>query len=144
MEVLTVIAILMTILGISIGSFVALNQRSATNASVDAIKAAVIQARTKTLSGDSGTHWGVHFETLEVTVFAGSTYNQNTSTNIRYPLNRGTSIVNKNIAGGGANIIFNRLTGETSNAGTSNLGIRDNYSLSTSTLITIYGTGIVQ
>lgn len=140
-EVLVAISILVIIVGVSLGSFYALNQRSAINANVDIARSALSQARIKTLGGDDSSHWGVNFASSTVTIFKGSTYSVGASTNIKYDLNPRATISSMSISGGGSNIIFNRLTGETSNAGISTITFSSG---NASTTITVYGTGIVE
>ena len=140
LEIVISIAILALIVTLSLVSFFALNRRSELNSSASIIKSVLSEARSKTLAGYSGTRYGVHFASTSVTIFLGDTYNAGAGTNVTTSIYQNTTVSNVAVSGGGVNIIFNRLTGETSQPGTVTLTGPGG---ATKTL-TIYGTGIVE
>ncbi len=147
-EIIVSVAILSLFATISLYSFFALSRRSALDTSATIVKSVLTEARSKTLAGESGTRYGVYFSSSSVTTFSGTSYTANASGNVVSPLQSGVTISNVSLAGGGAcsssscNIIFNRLTGETSLAGTSTVTLRGQDGATTS--VTIFGTGIVE
>ena len=73
------------------------------------------KARQNTLSSLNSTNYSVHFETNKVVLFVGSTYSSVNSSNEQFNL---SSVVNIPISGGinvggGSDVVFERLTGET-------------------------------
>jgi Tfp pilus assembly protein FimT len=147
-EIVIAIAILAALVTISAYSFLALSRRSAVDVSASIVRSVLSEARSKSLAGEVGDRYGVQFSSSSVTMFKGSTYSSSASTNIVTSINSKVTISNVALASGvrcsGATciIVFNRLTGETSQAGTSTITLIG--SDSSSTTVTVYGTGIVE
>ena len=98
-------------------------------------------ARSQTLASKNATQYGVHFSPSGITLFSGSSYVASASTNVVFLLHPGDTISSIAISSGGEDIIFDRLTGATADAGTVTVSSPDS-SLSKS--VTIYGTGLIQ
>jgi prepilin-type N-terminal cleavage/methylation domain-containing protein len=139
-EIIVAVAILSSLLTISLYSFFALNRRSAIDVSETKIKSVLSEARSKTLAGDAGTKYGVHFASSSITLFPSNTYSPDSPLNVVTQLDSKVTISNISITGGGLDIIFNRLTGETSQPGTITITGQDDIQK----IITVYGTGIVE
>lgn len=76
------------------------------------------EARAKSLSSENDMQYGVHFETAQIVLFAGSTYNASDPNNVVYAFPSTIQIFPITLTGGAVDVIFKRLTGETSQDGT--------------------------
>lgn len=81
-------------------------------------------AQNKTLASEGKLSYGVHFENSRFILFAGSSYQEGLSSNKQYNLSGSLEIASTSLAGGGTNVIFNRLTGRTEQFGSINLRIK--------------------
>jgi len=141
-EILFTIAILGIVITIVTFSFSGLNSQQALDKSADLVSSILDEARTLTLSSSSDSQYGVYLEASQVVLFRGDTYSSSDPANVTTAINPLVGIRDIIIAGGGASIVFNRLTGETDNTGTMEV-----YLLASSTnfhTITINATGIVE
>lgn len=86
------------------------------------IETKVKLAKNYSLSARNDTNYGIHFETDNIVLFAGSVYAAGAPGNQIYNLPDNTEIYGINLNGGGADLVFNRLTGTTVNDGT--IGLR--------------------
>jgi len=75
-------------------------------------------ARERTLGSKSDSSYGVHFESDRYVEFTGTTYNASTSSNIVHELSGKFELTNITLAGAGADVVFDRITGNTANSGT--------------------------
>lgn len=99
-------------------------------------------ARGSTLSAKNASVYGVHFESAKAVLFAGQTYNAADPSNTVEMFSPSTRISQISLAGGGSEVIFNRLTGETQQFGTIQISL---VASSTQTkTITVFQTGIIQ
>lgn len=99
------------------------------------------QARNQTISSKNLTQYGVHFASTTVTVFTGGTFSAGATDNQNYPLNSTDTVLSLSITGGGVNVVFARLTGETSQSGTI---VVSSPGLSETKTVTIYKTGVIE
>ncbi len=141
-ELVIIICILVLIIGFSASSFNLLNKSQALNKSVDFVATVLRQARSLTLSSKNITQHGVHFDTYEIVLFEGSTYIPGAATNTIFPLNHLVRTADVNLVGGGREVIFDRLTGDTAQSGTVGMHLISNPS--SSMTINIYGTGLIE
>lgn len=101
-----------------------------------AIVSIINEARSKTLSSVDSSAYGVHLEDDGVTLFKGTSYDVNDSDNEEHILPNNLEIGDISI-NGGSNIVFERLTGETSNYGTFDvMQVSDNTKLRTISVVT--------
>ena len=117
-EIIIAIGIIVTlasIVALNLGTF--RETQGISNAS-DEIIALVNQARSRTLAADGGTNYGVHFDTQDAVLFAGSSYTPDTTGNITVTLDPSVEIDSVDLAGGGQDVVFDMLTGETEEYGT--------------------------
>jgi len=117
-ELLVVIAII----GIIGATVVVLPPRLQQSASIDAstenVVSALLEARTKTLASKDDYAYGVHVETAKIVVFKGASYSSSSPDNEITLLPADVSITAIALAGGGSDVLFNRLTGDTNQNGT--------------------------
>ena len=141
-ELLIVIGISSLLIGFTYSSFRLLNQSQALGKDANLVATVLHEARAETLASKNGNQYGVHFETNKIVLFIGTTYSSVDSTNINFPLNTLVTISTINIMGGGSEVVFDRLTGDTSQTGTVTLSL-----ISTPTsirTITVSGAGLIE
>lgn len=139
-EVIVVIAIATAISGILISSFTNLNQANGLEKSANFVTSALAEARSKTLASKNAAVYGVHFASTSVTVFPGSAYVSDASGNIVETFSNIVRIEEVSLAGGGSDVVFDRLTGDTDDFGTVTLVLTA--STTQKKTITIFGSGL--
>ncbi len=140
-ELIVVIGILVVISGIIVGAFVVFNHSEAVDKDTEMIVETLRLARSQTLASKNATQYGVHFSPSSITLFSGSSYVASASSNVVFSLHSDDTISSVSIPAGGEDVIFDRLTGATADAGTVTISSTDS-SLSKS--VTIYNTGLIQ
>lgn len=141
LEILLVIGILAIVTVISMSVFVDYNTYQALDKDTQTVVTVLEEARSKTLASTESSQYGVRIGTSALTIFKGNTYVSNDPNNKVTNLNGITIISNISLAGGGSDVVFKRLSGETVHVGT----ITISTTRSTKTRdVTIIGTGIVQ
>ncbi|CAN5190713.1 hypothetical protein BH11PAT1_BH11PAT1_3360 [soil metagenome] len=141
-ELIIVISISSLLVGFTYSSFRLLNQSQALGKDANMVSTVLHEARAETLASKNGNQYGVHFETSKIVLFIGPTYNSVTSTNINFPFNTLVTISTISILGGGSEVVFDRLTGDTSKTGTITLSLTSTpTSIRT---ITVSGAGLIE
>ena len=97
-------------------------------------------ARAKTLGSEANAAYGIHFEETRVVMFKGNAYLAGDPENKETKLPPGVAITNIAL-GGGAEVVFERLTGKALQAGTITLAATG---ASGGATITIYSSGIFE
>lgn len=142
MEILVVLTLVSLLAVFVINTFSVLNQSQALSKNADMVATTLRQARSLTLASKGGNQYGVHIEATRVVLFQGPTYTVNASSNVSYALNRYVNISSINLVGSGSEVIFDRLTGDTTESGTVTLSL---ISTPASTrVVSISGTGLIQ
>lgn len=116
--VISITTILITIVTPNLSKFK--RERTLDN-TVSEIISVVNKARNDTISSLSSNVYGVHFETNRIVYFVGSTFNNLDASNVVSAIDSSVVIPSTggiNLNGGGSNVIFTRLTGDTTNYGT--------------------------
>lgn len=106
------------------------------------IVAIINEARSLSLASKNALQYGVHLEEFQVVLFEGNSYASSSLSNKYQPFNRRVHKFSHSLNGGGDDIVFSRLTGETNNFGTIKISLINN-SLS-STTVSINNNGVVQ
>ena len=140
-ELVVVITILAILSLISISVFKNFRDQEALTKDNGLIVEVLRQAKSLTLNSKSSNQYGVHFGTNSVVLFICPTYSSSASTNLVYNLNPDVRISNISLSGGGSDLLFQKLSGETVNNGTITL---TSVSAGTTKVITIYKTGLVE
>ncbi len=139
-EILIVITILALISVITYEALFSVKKKEVLEKEAARVSAIIERARSLTLSSSGDRQYGVHVESNRVVTFRGNSYNSSDLNNKADTLNNAVTISNYSFAGGGDNVIFERLSGKTGNAGTLTMSLS---SATTTYTITIYGTGLV-
>ncbi len=120
-EAIIAIAIIGVLSGLSVpyfNSFLARNElKNESLKVVDALRTARIRA----ITGHSDSAWGVHFESNKYVVFKGNAYNASDPFNSETVFPAVLSFATTTLNGGGSDVIFNKISGETSQYGTTTI-----------------------
>lgn len=140
-EVLVVLAIMTIILTIIISGFTVFQNTQALDKNSETVAEVLQTARVQTLSSKNASQYGVHIGSTSLTLFSGSTYVPGAPDSQNYPLLGSDSALSLSLTGGGTDIVFNRLTGETAEDGTITVSSPLSNRVRT---ITIYKTGLIE
>jgi len=118
-ELLIVIGVSAILVSISGSVYISLSQRSDVDREAQELESILSLARSKTLASHNKQSFGVHIDSLtnEYFLFEGTSYNPIDPDNERFDIATGVAISSIDLAGGGSEIVFDRLTGESSDFG---------------------------
>jgi len=121
-EILVVIAIAIILMALAIPSYRFFQREVGLNNSVEEIIKNLRVAQNKTLVSEGASQYGVYFDQVadphQYTLFKGVSYNlRDSSFDEVYKLPISIEIYEINLVGGGSEIVFNRIIGDTSQAG---------------------------
>lgn len=139
-EIMIVIGIIVLVAGIILSGFVSFRKSQTLVLDTQAIISALNQARNQTLLSKDSSVYGVHFTSNTATIFTGSTYSSNSPSNENINLYTPDISITSTLSGGGSDVVFNRLTGETSKNGTITI---NSPSFNQTKTVTIYKTGLI-
>ena len=139
-EVLLTFAIIAIISVIGVMSLSNFNKDKALDIEVEKVLSLITKARSFTLAALDGSAYGVHFEERKAVLFKGANYNAGASANEIQLLNDEVKISATSLAGGGSDVVFNKLTGATAQSGTITVAAVRN--ASQTKMITITATGV--
>ena len=139
-EILITIAIAGIIMLIVTGAFSSATGIKALEKDTGVVLSLLEQARNQTLSAKGALVYGVHFEADKAVLFSGASYSSSDPSNVIEPINPLVQISTIALAGGGSDVIFKRLTGETDQSGTVTFSIVAGQTK----VITIFTTGVAQ
>ena len=140
-EILIVLGIMTLILGILLSTFVNFKNKEALEKDTILVAEVLRQAKHLTFNSKNSNQYGVHFNLNSIVLFVGPTYSAGSPTNEVYNFNPDIILYNTNITGGGSDIVFKKLTGDTNNNGTITLKSKI---ASTTKSISIYSTGLIE
>jgi len=140
-ELFIVLSILAILIAIILSTFVSIRKNEALNKDTENIVQILRQARSETLTSQNASQYGVHFSAQMITIYTGPTYSSPNATNRDFILGEDDSIITINLASGGNNIIFNRLTGETNQNG---IIVVSSPTTGRTKTVTVYKTGLVE
>lgn len=140
-EILIVIGILGMLLSMSFYFFPAFGKRDALEKDVAGLVAMMREARSSSVLSKNASAFGVHLQENKAVLFEGDSYVSGGPNEEVMQFSKKVYLSSYSLNMGGSDIVFDRLTGNTSNYGTVTLSLKDN---STSTTITILETGVVK
>ncbi len=141
LELLLVISIMSILSAIVLTTYVDFRRHESLSKDTETVVQVLNQARNQTISSRNQSVYGVHIASSTITIFTGGTYDQNSPTNQVINLNPIDTIVNLSLNGGGVDVVFRRITGETGNYGTVTIA---STGLTNTRTVTIYETGVVE
>ncbi|MEK7120469.1 MAG: type II secretion system protein [Patescibacteria group bacterium] len=116
-EVLFSIAILVLLSTIILSALRLLSGREKISTEAKKVIVAIEEARAKTISGEGGQRFGVYIMPNQLIIYEHPYLENNPNNKVLY-LEGGISISSYTISGGGNQILFNKISGETNNDGT--------------------------
>jgi len=139
-ETLAVVAIGVILATVVLFSFSSFRNSKIVDISADEVLSVINEVRVKAVSSEDYSRFGVHLETGRVVFFKGDIFTEPNSSNIETTLSSLTEMSDISLSGGGANIVFQKLTGKTSNYGSLRVRLKsDNSKYKT---ISVKSTGI--
>ncbi len=141
-EILLVIVMMAVLVTMVVLSFNKLGSSQALDKSATTVVSVLSEARALTLSASQDARYGVSLQDNQVVLFRGATYATSTTGNVFTPLHPSVGIRNVSLAGGASSVVFNRLTGGTSQTGTFEVYLRS--ATTTFKTVTVSGTGIIE
>ena len=139
-EMIVVIAIGAVLVVAVIISFSSFRNSKIVDISADQILSVINEARVKTVSSEDYSRFGVRLEAGRVVLFKGDIFTEPSSSNVQTTLSSLVEISNISLNGGGADIVFQKLTGKTNNYGSWRVRLKsDNNKYKT---ISVKSTGI--
>ncbi len=139
-ELLIVISVTILLSGIVLSSLIGFRKNQALEKDTEIVVQLLNQARNQTISSKGAIAYGVHFTAPQVVLFRGASFVSGSSTNQVTNLTSTDTILTIILAGGGTDVIFQRLTGETTQNGTV---VISSPGISRTKTVTIYKTGVV-
>ena len=138
MLVVGIIGIVMSIGFLSYGKFVTEARKDEFS---EEIVSVLREAKKKTLARENGFAYGVHLEQNSFTLFRAPAYIENDPENELHSVPANFQIASISLAGGGDEVVFLPLNGETNTHGS--FVIEHNTGLTTPVTIRIYETGVI-
>jgi hypothetical protein len=124
LEFISMFAILLVITAIVVGGFVMFKRGNELTLAKEHTLSQLTEAKTRTLAAYQNAAWGAHMETDRVILFKGS-YVSGNPENETAMLPTDVEISSIALNGGGSDVIFKRLSGETDQYGTITLRIKN-------------------
>lgn len=140
-EIIVAIAIVLIIAVFSFISLSAFRENQSLKNAVNETVSLINQARSQTLSSQEFSQYGVHFETSRAVLFKGAVFLEPSADNIIFNLPSLVEISGISLNGGGADLIFQKLTGKTDEFGI--IVLRAKNDISKTKTIEIKNTGII-
>ncbi|OGI88121.1 hypothetical protein A2995_00070 [Candidatus Nomurabacteria bacterium RIFCSPLOWO2_01_FULL_33_24] len=140
-EIFIVLAILVILAIITLPSFSSFKNEQIIKSETETIISFIDQARSKTLSSQGLSQYGVHFESAKIVFFNGDTFLESSSLNEEFIINPIITISDINLNNNGHDVIFERLTGSTDQYGVINIQVISDPTIEKT--ITITQTGII-
>lgn len=137
-EFIGMFAAVLVITVIVVGGFLAFKRGSELTLAKEHALSQLREAKTRTLASRDNAAWGAHLEADRVIIFKES-YSAGVAENEPIFLSASVEIGTITLAGGGNDIIFKRLTGETDQTGTIILRLKNDPAQTR--IITIQSTG---
>lgn len=140
LELTISVGILAILLVLIIPSFMDFRRKSILNTETQNIITLVNKARLYSMSSMEDTQYGIHFETGKAVLFQGDTYSAGAGTNEELVLNPALTFSSVVVNGGGAEVVFQKVTGATNQNATTTLLVTGS---TASTTIVVRPSGVV-
>jgi prepilin-type N-terminal cleavage/methylation domain-containing protein len=140
-ELLVVLGIATFLFSITLSFFVGFKNRETLEKDSSLVLEVLRQAKHSTINSKDSNQFGVHFDSNGVVYFVGPVYSALDSTNQIYNFSSDVTVFSTSLNGGGSDILFNKVTGDTNNNG---MIILRSQIASTTKSITIYKTGLIE
>ena len=118
LEALLVLGILALLFTISLASFSQFGSGKTLDTAALAVLSTLETARSQTIASVGDSAYGVHFTSSSVVLFKGGTYVPGDPNNVTTALSERVTVSSIALAGGGADVVFAKVTGKASPTGT--------------------------
>lgn len=140
LEITISLGILAVLLVVIIPSFMDFRRNSILNTETQNVITLVNKARLSSMSSKEDFQYGIHFEAGKVVLFQGDTYTAGAGTNEELVLNTALTLSSVVVNGGGADVVFQKVTGATNQNATTTLLVTGG---TASTTILVLPSGVV-
>lgn len=125
-ELLIGIVVIAVIFSIALGPLKSFRDSQILASDTENILSILKEARSQTIFSKNSSQYGVHFESGRAVLFKGITFTEPNADNKEFLLHNGLTISDWSLNGGGADIIFERLTGKTNQFGAVTISLKNN------------------
>ncbi len=139
-ELVIALALIGALIVVILPSFISFRRSSALNTEAEDLVTVINRARLLSVSSKNDQQFGVHFDTDRAVLYQGPTYTSTDPTNEIHVLNSLVTLSGTTINGGGSEVLFQKVTGATSQNATTTLVVTGT---TASTTILILPTGVV-
>ncbi len=133
-----IIIMVTTIITVSLSRY---TRTQSLNGATRLVVSEIEDARSRTLSSQGSSQYGVFFDDNRVVLFQGDSYDSGAATNEETVLDTRVEITDVTLTGGGSAMIFERLSGETTHNGTIEIALTSDALIMRT--ITVQKTGLV-
>lgn len=116
-EILVAVAVLVAVAALTAAVFSSFYRVQTLNSAIEQAISLIKEARSKTLSSEGASQYGVHFESSRLVLFKGSGFTEGNPDNKEFVLQSAVEIYDISLNGGVVDLVFKRLTGETNEYG---------------------------
>ena len=127
-EIILIIAVSLILLVIVISGFSSLRNSQVLTSSSEEIISLINEARSKTLASERDSKYGIHFESSRVVLFKGDIFVEPSPDNKELNLSNFVEISSISLNGGVFDLVFERMTGETTQYGTITISLKSDVS----------------
>lgn len=128
LEMMAVVAISVLLLTITVSMFHSFRDTQVLQGETSQAFSLLDKARSRTLNSEDDSEYGVRINADRIFLFKGSSFSSSSPSNEEYVLHSAVEIASTTLAGGGTDVLFDRLTGETSNNGSFTVRLKDEVS----------------
>lgn len=139
-ELVISFAILSILLAVILPPLIDFRRASLLNTDTQSLVTLTNRARVLSIASKDDSQYGVHLEAGKIVLFKGITYSVNDPTNETHTFGSGLTLSNIAINGGGSEVVFEKITGATTQNATTTLLVTDTTASST---VVVGKTGIV-
>lgn len=139
LELTISVGILAILLVIVVPSFMDFRRNSILSTETQNVITLVNKARLSSMSSKEDFQYGIHFEADKVVLFQGDTYTAGAGTNEELILNTALTLSSVTVNGGGAEVVFQKVTGATNQNATTTLLVIGG---TASTTIVVFPSGV--
>lgn len=123
-ETIAAIAIGAILTAAIVVSFSSFRNSKIVDVSANQILSVINEARVKAVSSEDYSRFGVHLEANRIVLFKGDVFTEPSPSNVQTILSPLVEISNISLSGGGADVVFQKLTGKTSNYGSARVRLK--------------------
>jgi len=141
LEVLGSLAIILILVALTAWGFSGFKGGQELNTAASSLLSTINEARSRSISSEDASQYGVHFESSKATLFKGGSYSASDPDNEELVISPSVDIYQITLNGGGPDILFQRLMGGTNEYGTVSLRLKND--TAQIKVITIEASGVI-